>query len=321
MSPGSGVPGHDDLIKKLLQQPRLFREFCRAFLPGLEGFASLEEIEYLDKEHPGSKHRPRRSGDLLIRLRQRDGEVGFLVHIESQSRAEGAMIERAVEYAMRDCIRYGMKVLPVVLLTYAKPAVAVRNELHWDFGELASVRFRCPVVQFSGMDPEPFLRSRNVAALAMTSLMKLTPEEQVRAIVETLAESVRQRLSVEDTDAVMEFIQHYVPLAESQALQIEATMDRMISNEPELAAMPKLVNPFIQIGRIHGRQEGRQEGLVQIASRQVGRKFPKDAGELVPLVGGLDEERLLAFGEALLGMETAEECRGWLERAGAEMRF
>jgi len=123
---------------------------------------------------------------------------------------------------------------------------------------------------------------------------------------------VRQRLSVEDTDAVMEFIQHYVPLEESQALQIEATMDRMISNEPELAAMPKLVDPFIQIGRIHGRQEG----LVQIASRQVGRKFPGEAGVLVPLVGGLDEERLLAFGEALLGMETAEECRRWLERAG-----
>ncbi len=123
---------------------------------------------------------------------------------------------------------------------------------------------------------------------------------------------MRQRLSVEDTDAVMEFIQHYVPLKESQALQIEATMDRMISNEPELAAMPKLVDPFIQIGRIHGRQEG----LVQIASRQVGRKFPGEAGVLVPLVGGLDEERLLAFGEALLGMETAEECRRWLERAG-----
>jgi hypothetical protein len=123
---------------------------------------------------------------------------------------------------------------------------------------------------------------------------------------------VRQRLSVEDTDAVMEFIQHNVPLEESQALQIEATMDRMISNEPELAAMPKLVDPFIQIGRIHGRQEG----LVQIASRQVGRKFPGEAGVLVPLVGGLDEERLLAFGEALLGMETAEECRRWLERAG-----
>ena len=62
MSPGSGVPGHDDLIKKLLQQPRLLREFCRAFLPGLEGFASLAEIEYLDKEHPGTKHRPRRPG-------------------------------------------------------------------------------------------------------------------------------------------------------------------------------------------------------------------------------------------------------------------
>ena len=48
----------------------------------------------------------------------------------------------------------------------------------------------------------------------------------------------------------------------------------------------------------------------------VGRKFPGEAGVLVRLVAGLDEERLLAFGEALLGMETAEECRRWLEREG-----
>jgi len=58
-----GEPTHDDLIKQLLLQPRLLRDFCRGFLPGLDDFADLSRIEYVDKEHPRSGRQPRRSGD------------------------------------------------------------------------------------------------------------------------------------------------------------------------------------------------------------------------------------------------------------------
>lgn len=69
-------------------------------------------------------------------------------------------------------------------------------------------------------------------------------------------------------------------------------------------------------GRQAGRQEGRQEGEVIFAVRQLQRKFPTIAAQATPLVSQLDEEQLLAFGEAILFLTTETDCLDWLNRAG-----
>ncbi len=64
--------------------------------------------------------------------------------------------------------------------------------------------------------------------------------------------------------------------------------------------------------RQEGRQEGRLEGTVLAYSRLVERKFPTIASQVVPLLTQMNEERLLSFGEAILFMQTPEECLQWL---------
>lgn len=73
-----------------------------------------------------------------------------------------------------------------------------------------------------------------------------------------------------------------------------------------------LAQQFKQEGRQEGRQQGRQEGEVQMALRQVQRKFPEIAAEAAPRVKALSEDKLLAFGEAILFFATAEDCLKWL---------
>ena len=65
------------------------------------------------------------------------------------------------------------------------------------------------------------------------------------------------------------------------------------------------------------RQEGRQEGSALLALRQIQRKFPSLAEQAARLVQRLSEEQLLAFGEALLFMESDGECLQWLNEAMA----
>jgi predicted transposase/invertase (TIGR01784 family) len=60
------------------------------------------------------------------------------------------------------------------------------------------------------------------------------------------------------------------------------------------------------------RQEGRQEGAAGAFARLVKRKFPGVAGQVAPILDRLDEEQLFSFGEALLFMQTPEECLEWL---------
>ncbi len=314
-------PSHDDLIKKLLLQPRLLGEFFRAFLPQALEFADLDHVEYLDKEHPGSRRRPRRVGDLLIKTRWRSKPAGFLIHIESQNTAQDALLERVTEYSMRDSIRFKMPVMPVLLLTYQKPEKARPQTLRWDFGTLATIRVRCPVLHFRRMDPRHHLESGNVAALALSALMKLDAGQQVDAIVQTLAEALRQRLGSDDLEAALDFVRAYTPLGPEQLLQLDQKVRILSRKERILAPMPTLINPFIELGKLKGRQEGRQEGRQQ--GRQEGehafalhllmRKFPGIAKKAAPLLRELEEEELLAFGEALLFMKTSAECVSWLK--------
>lgn len=169
----SVTPSHDDLIKELLHRPRHLADFFRAFLPEALEFADLDHIEYMDKEHPGSRRQPRRVGDLLVKTRWRAEPAAFLIHLESQNAPQTTLLERVTEYAMRDSIRYELPVMPVLLLTYTKPQSSPPLRLSWKFGKLATIQVRCPVLHFQHMDPRPHLQSQNVVALALSSLMKL----------------------------------------------------------------------------------------------------------------------------------------------------
>ena len=333
------TPTHDDLIKNLLLQPRLFRDFCRAFLPALSDFADLNHLDYIDKEHPGSRRSPRRSGDILIKSRQHNKDVAFLIHIESQSSTHPAMIERTGEYALRDSIRYHLPVLPMLLLTGSIPKNLRPPQLNWVFGKVATFRIKCPVIQFQRLNPEPLLRSRNVAALALSALTPLSPAQQVTAIVETLAESLRQKLPHDEFEAATEFVRHYLSLEDSLALQVASKVATIAKNEPALAAMPKLVNPFIHAGRVQGRiegleigreeglekglEQGREEGLEkgrlegtrQFALHLMHRKFPSIPKTAASLLRRLDEPQLLDFGDALITLDSPSACLAWLRQA------
>ena len=90
-----------------------------------------------------------------------------------------------------------------------------------------------------------------------------------------------------------------------------------IQHSPTRHRAMTLAQQFRQEGRQEGHQEGRlegrQEGEVSLTLRLLRRKFPRIAAEAESLVRQLDEERLLAFGEALLFFEASEDCLDWLK--------
>jgi Domain of unknown function (DUF4351) len=311
LSPTS--PSQDDLIKNLLIQPRLLLDFLRAFLPEIFDFTDFEVLEYLDKEHPRSKGKPRRRGDLLLKVRWRGRDAMFLIHIESQGQPQDTIVERTAEYCFRDSIQFRLPVMPLVLLTYTKPQTPVAGTLDWQFGGMATIHVRCPVLHFSTMDPTPYLKSKNIAALAMSTLMKLKDDQQVDAIVQTMAEAMRQGLSPDEEAAALEFATSVVELSQAQLLQLEEKVTILAKQEKRLIRMPKLINPFIELGKLKGRQEGRQEGESVVVMRLLGRKFPALPQTLINKVRKFDEETLLSFGDALLFWQNETECRRWIK--------
>ena len=99
--------------------------------------------------------------------------------------------------------------------------------------------------------------------------------------------------------------------------------------------MPKLVNPFIHAGRVQGRiegleigreeglekgreeglEKGRLEGTRQFALHLMHRKFPSIPKTAATLLRRLDEPQLLAFGEALITLDSPSACLARLRQA------
>jgi hypothetical protein len=71
----------------------------------------------------------------------------------------------------------------------------------------------------------------------------------------------------------------------------------------------KLINPFVEIGKIKGRTEGE----LAVVLRLLAKKFPKLAPKVEKQVKTFDEETLLSSREALLFMQTEADCRKWLK--------
>jgi hypothetical protein len=305
----------DDLIKNLLGQRRHLLDFFRAFLPETLKFADFTNMEYLDKEHSKSGRKPRRTGDLLVKARWKGQDAAFMIHLESQHKAQHHIVERAAEYALRDSIRYGLPVMPVVLLTYAKPETTPESTVRWEFGSLAKIEVKCPIVHFRRLKPARYLGSKNVAALTLSALMKLNPEEQVDIVVETVAESILQGMSEAEMEAALEFLHGHNPLEEAQFLQLDEKVRRLAEKDKRLALMPKLklINPFEEITKLKARQEGREEGEITMVMKLLTRRFPDLVEGLRPKIRKLDEEGLLSFGEALMFIQDEKACMAWFK--------
>jgi hypothetical protein len=163
---------------------------------------------------------------------------------------------------------------------------------------------KCPVVHFRNLDPASFIKAKNVATLALTSLMKLSPQQQVTLIVRTATEAVRQKLLREELEPALEFIGTHIHLQDPQRLQLDQKMQALAHKDPRFTHMKQALNPFVQLGIYRGE--------VAMVLRQLERKFPGLASKLSAKIRNLGEENLLAFGEALLFMNTPKECREWV---------
>jgi predicted transposase/invertase (TIGR01784 family) len=91
---------HDRLFKELLTV--FFAEFVEAFLPEVTGYLVSDTLEFLDKEiftdvTAGEKH----EADLVVKVRFRDQDAFFLVHVENQSTTETDFPRRMFTYFAR----------------------------------------------------------------------------------------------------------------------------------------------------------------------------------------------------------------------------
>src|SRR5215471_14663712 len=91
---------HDRLFKELIST--FFLEFLDLFLPEVVAYIDAGSLEFLDKEmFTDVTAGERREVDLVAKLRFKDQDTFFLIHVESQGQAQPNFGKRMHAYFAR----------------------------------------------------------------------------------------------------------------------------------------------------------------------------------------------------------------------------
>ncbi len=305
---------HDRLFKELLTT--FFAEFLDLFLPDVAAYVVPDRFEFLDKEvftdvTAGERH----EADLVVRARFRDGDGFFLVHVESQAKAQPDFSRRMFRYFARLHERHDLPVYPVVLFSYDAPQRAEPDEYRVSFPDRTVLEFHFRAIQLNRLDWREFVRRPNPVAAALMAKMRITPEDRPRVKLECLRLLATLRLDSAKAQLISGFVDSYLRL---NAPEQQAFNQQLAAiSPPEQEATMELMTSWKEEGLLQGRQEGQQQGTSATVLRQLRRRFGPLAEAQEARVSALPTERLEGLAEARLDFTAPTDLDAWLFRTGA----
>jgi hypothetical protein len=316
---------HDALFKMLLKRPAILRGFFEAFLPKVASFIDFACLEFVDKERVTADGK-KRTGDLLVKTRFRDNPAAFPIHLEHQAQHESDIARRMLEYWLLDWREYDLPVYPILVLSYKTSAVVPDVPLEIGFPNKRVLEFDFDVIDLSKLDAEHYVQMANPAALALAARMKTTPHRRIHLARDFFLTLAATGLKKEDKQLIAGFFSRYQPLTTQGALQLEKELS-IVKPESAREEIMQLTNPFIELGKLRGRQEGfqegvergRRQGIVEGKAELVLKLLARRLGPLPTsqqkAVRKLSSAKIESLGAALLDFTSPADLDLWLRAA------
>jgi hypothetical protein len=258
-----------------------------------KGYESLDqELQQIVR---AARVRARRADKLFQVWRRDGGEAWLLIHLEVQGRKDRDFPERMFVYGYRIYDRYRRPVVSLAVLcdddpdwrpeTFEAGACGSALGVHFLSAKLIDYRGREEALE---RDPNPF-----AAVVLAQRLIKGLYDRGLSA------EQVRQLFGLLDW-----------------MLQLPEGLDRQFREEierfEEERRMP-YVTSIERLARAEGREERREEGMVETIAVLLEAKFRAAGKRLVPRVRALrDVDKLRALTRTLASAETVDEVKALL---------
>ncbi|HKV41577.1 MAG TPA: flagellar assembly protein H, partial [Blastocatellia bacterium] len=200
---------HDRLFKELIST--FFLEFLALFLPRVRAYVQEGSLEFLDKEMfdditSGDRHEV----DLLAKLRFKDEDAFFLVHLENQAQPQANFGKRMHAYFSRLHEKYDLPVYPIALFTFDLPRKEQPGTYRVAFPDRVVLDFCYEAIQLNRLDWRDFVRRENPVASALMAKMDIAPEDRSRVKFECLRLLTSLSQSVPLNKAKMQVILGFV---------------------------------------------------------------------------------------------------------------
>ena len=261
--------------------------------------------------------------DLVAKVRLADGEGFVLIHIEHQARRQRDIGKRMFLYAAWLMHRYQLPVYPILLTSYDQPLAPEPNRYQVEVRGFRVLDFRFRVVQLNRLDWHHYARTRNPAAAALMSKMRIAPKERVKVKLQMLRLIATLRLEPAKMELIAGFMENYLALNAQEELAFQAGLDK-IENSKEKNMVMQLVTSWERKGRQEGLEEGRHQGLVEGQLGTVKRQLRVLLGRITPSqekqIDSLDDKKISDLAAALLKFSNTRDLETWLSQQNRKPR-
>jgi Putative transposase, YhgA-like len=258
---------HDRLFKELIST--FFIEFLELFLPDVARDIDRDSIQFLPElvltdVTEGEK----KNIDLLAKVKYRQEDTYFLIHVEAQSYTQAAFAKRIFKYFARLHEKYDLPIYPVVIFSFDEPKRPEPNNYQVTFPSLNVLNFNFASIQLNQLSWRDYLTQQNPVAAALMAKMNIAVSERPQVKAECLRLLITLRLDPARMQLISGFVGVYLDLNAAEEELFNATVDRMgLTNEEEYMEM---VTSWERKGLQEGRQEERRAGITKLLQLRFG---------------------------------------------------
>jgi hypothetical protein len=257
---------HDRLFKELIST--FFLEFLDLFLPEVRAYVAAGSVDFLDKEifvdvTSGERLEP----DLVAKVRFKGHPAFFIVHIETQDRAQRAFGRRLFRYFARLHDKFDLPVYPIVVFSFSSPRKPQADVYRVEFPNKVVMEFRYDVIQLNRLTWREFVNRPNPIAAALMTKMNIAPGERARVKLECLRLLVTLKLNAAKMRLISGFIDRYLSLSSEEQKEFNASVTALPAKETEgvMEIVTSWMREGLREGLRQGRREGKQEGQIEAA--------------------------------------------------------
>jgi hypothetical protein len=220
---------------------------------------------------------------------------------------------RMLEYWLLDWREYNLPVYPIAVLSHNQATPGLPPPLEIRFPNKRVLQFDFDVIDLPRMEARSYVRLKNPAALALAARMKVNSQERSSLTRDFYLSLASTAISREDQALAAGFFSSYQHLTAQENLQLEKELSKVKSDAAREAVM-NLTNPFIELGKQRGRQEGIVEGQAELVLKLLSRRLGNLAASRARAVRKLSPPKIEALGEALLEFRSPTDLARWLRK-------
>jgi hypothetical protein len=217
---------HDRLFKELIST--FFTEFIELFIPDVAEDIDKESIQFLPEEilvdvTAGDK----KIIDLLAKVKYREKDTFFLIHVEAQSYTQQDFAKRIFKYFARLYEKYDLPIYPVVIFSFDEP-LRPEPQIHSiTFPNLEVLKFQFAAIQLNRISWRDYLTQQNPVAAALMAKMNISPEERPQVKAECLRLLTTLKLDPARMQLISGFVDTYLNLNEAEEETFKAVISTM----------------------------------------------------------------------------------------------